>query len=246
MMKNKKSFLRLETIRKENARFEKESPYNFCDRWCERCPQKKRDRCKVYQDDLNRNLQHISNGKDPYDMTVALEDVKENFEKTKELIQKWAKEENVDLTQIDDSNYEEQRRKERQLLEHPLYKLAVRYSKEANAFLKETFYDSQMVEPELIDDYETVSWYHTLLPTKVNRFLCDIYARDDEDDFGLYDAVAQIEISRKSLLQSEKALKNILKENIIHRHKISELLDILQEIARQINTIEAETFFKMK
>lgn len=41
---------RLEEICKKNAELEKESPYNFCDRWCERCVHEKQIRD---EDDLD-------------------------------------------------------------------------------------------------------------------------------------------------------------------------------------------------
>ncbi|MEW6686921.1 MAG: hypothetical protein AB1393_12070 [Candidatus Edwardsbacteria bacterium] len=228
--------LKLQKIRKENAEFEKRAPYNFCDRWCERCPPETTNRCKVYQDEFARELKHIASGKDPYDWDVVLEDVKENFEKTRELIQKWAEEKDIDLSQIDDDQYEKQRKREEQLFSHPLYKLVMKYSQQTNQFIKDTFYEG--VEPELIDDYETIIWYHTLLPAKVHRLLCDLYAKEDEEGIGFYDAVAQIDISKKSIAQSEKTLKKLLIEKIAHRYRISELLDLLCEITNQVKVIE--------
>ena len=76
----------IEKIKKENAKLEKIAPYNFCDRWCERCD--KTQRCKVYQDDFNTKLKHISEGKDHDDWNVVLEDVKASFGKSLDLLKK--------------------------------------------------------------------------------------------------------------------------------------------------------------
>ena len=40
---------------KKNAEREKESPYNFCNCWCQRCPYEKQVRCKLYLDEFERN-----------------------------------------------------------------------------------------------------------------------------------------------------------------------------------------------
>jgi hypothetical protein len=114
----------------------------------------------------------------------------------------------------------------------------LRCSKDVSDFIKEAFCENQEIAPELVNDYETLIWYHTLLPAKAHRLLSDIYVEESEDEFRLYDAVAQIEIIKKSIAQSEEALRNILIEKITDRYKISEILDILQDIAKQVETIE--------
>lgn len=227
----------IKKIKKENAKLEKISPYNFCDHWCGRCDKTKR--CKVYQDDFNTRLKHISNGKDPDDWNVALNDVKASFEKSLEMLKKWAEEKDIDISKIDNEQNKDEENKERQLFQRPFYKLTLRYSKDVSDFIKEAFYKDQKIVPELVNDYETLMWYRTLLPAKAHRLLSDIYAAEEsEDEFRLYDAVAQIEIIKKSITQSEKALRNILIGQIAYRYKMSEILDILQDIAKQVETIE--------
>lgn len=67
MGKNKK----LEEIYKKIAEFEKETPYNYCDRWCERCFHEKQIRCTLYKDELERKLTCIAHGKDENDQEIA-------------------------------------------------------------------------------------------------------------------------------------------------------------------------------
>jgi hypothetical protein len=42
METDKKS--KLEKMREENARYERKTPYNYRDRWCERCADEKKDK----------------------------------------------------------------------------------------------------------------------------------------------------------------------------------------------------------
>src|SRR3989338_3053790 len=103
----------IKKIKKENAKLEKIAPYNFCDRWCERCD--KTQRCKAYQDDFNTRLKHISDGKNPDDCNVALEDVKASFEKSLKMLKKWAEEKDIDISKIDNEQNKNRENKERQL-----------------------------------------------------------------------------------------------------------------------------------
>lgn len=228
----------IEKIKKENARLEKVSPYNFCDRWCERCDKTKI--CKVYQDDFNTRLKHISNGEDPDDLNVALKDVRASFEKSLEMLKKLAEEKGIDVSKIDNEQNRDEENKERQLFQNPFYELTLKYAEEAAGFIKEAFYENQEIAPEIVNDYETLIWYHTLLPAKVRRLLSDVYTEESGDEFRLYDAVAQIEIIKKSIAESQKALRNILIGQIAYRYKISEILDILQDITKQVEIIEGK------
>ena len=58
---------RLRKIEAGNAKLERETPFNFCDRWCERCIPEKQMRCKLYQDELEQKLACIAHGKDEHD-----------------------------------------------------------------------------------------------------------------------------------------------------------------------------------
>ena len=79
--------------------------YNYCDRWCERCPFT--NRCMVFEDTGN-----IS----PEDNEQFWEKIHENFQQTKELLEYIAQEEGIDLDNLPpDPEFEkesEQRRKD--------------------------------------------------------------------------------------------------------------------------------------
>ena len=231
--------MNIEEIKKENAHFEKSTPYNYCDRWCERCPQEKRDNCTLYKEDFDANIQHIIKGEDPNDLKVVFEDVRKNFEKTASLISEWVKEKNIDLSE-DDGSFEFQKKKEMELLNHPLHKLSIEYYKKAHVFLKQNFYGKTSVILETSHDFERLSWHHTLLRVKIYRALCDIYARNDKDDYSLHHAVAQIDISSKCITESQNALSNLQKLQIFSKNTINELLALLNRISISINTIEKE------
>lgn len=72
--------------------------YNYCDRFCERCLLIRQ--CRVYADEKVRVEQHKKKGEDPHDWAIVLEDVKKQFEKTMDLIKKFAAKEGLDLDNL--------------------------------------------------------------------------------------------------------------------------------------------------
>lgn len=228
-MPKPKSTSNLVKIKRENARLEKIAPYDFCNRWCEKCAKKKRAMCKVYHEEFDKKLQHLANGRDPYDVNVMLDDLRKSIEGSIGAIDKWSKGEEVDLSDFGAREYKESTRK------HPLHQLAFEYLDQIRSFLTESYDENGYIEDSLFDSYETVHWYCMPILTKSLIILCDIEAGGHSS---CCNAVAQIDILKKACLQSQKALNNISKQKITYRYQISALLSILQDISSQIKEIE--------
>src|SRR5436309_15735657 len=73
--------------------------YNYCDRWCERCPLT--SRCLVYateqEDDVSPESQDIHNA----DFWRKLNSI---MDETRQIITEWASQTGIDLTQSEDEN----------------------------------------------------------------------------------------------------------------------------------------------
>jgi len=219
----------LAKIKRENARFEQIAPYDFCDRWCEKCPKKKRARCKVYHEEFHKKLQHLANGRDPDDIYVMLEDLEKSIKESKGATDKWPKEEKADLSEFDTVEYNES------ITKHPLRQLALDYLDEVRNFLCESYDENGCVEDSLFDSYETIHWYFMPIMAKS---LIILYSMEAGGFSSYCNAVSQIGILKKACLESQKALNNISRQKITHRYQISVLLRILQDISSQIKKIE--------
>ena len=92
---------RLKKIIEENKKFEQESPYNFCDRWCERCTHEKQMRCRLYLDDLERRATCIAHGKDEDDPEITGKVLEAQYEGLEEKLKETADKLNIDLDNID-------------------------------------------------------------------------------------------------------------------------------------------------
>ena len=243
---------RLEEIYVKNAELEGQTPYNFCDRWCERCVHEKQIRCTLYKDELERKITCIAHGRgeDDPEITEAVMNAqyKEIDEKLNEGMDKFGI--NLDNPDIDDdelgeghlidfNDLPEDIQKHIKFVENdPLPATAEQYRKRAHNFLKETFYKDEKKYAELNYDFQTVSWYHTLLSVKLQRALAGFHEPVCEDEFALYDSIAQFQVCKKAITLSVEALRKIAPHFKTWQVQITELIALLHNIHSRIMAIE--------
>jgi len=229
---------RLKKILKENAEFERKSPYNFCDRWCERCTHEKQMRCSLYQDEFEQKITCIAHGRDSHDPEITEEVMRRQFEGVEEKIEQFMEDNDIDLDDIDSPEFEGTKEQVEPVKNHPLDATAKQYCKRTHEFLRKTFYDKKKVNAGIVYDFETIAWYHTLLPAKLHRALCGFYKPVDEDEFGLCDAVAQFAVCKKAIDQSTGSLRKIKPYYPAHQNLIVELSALLHNIDSRIKMLE--------
>ncbi|MEK7449129.1 MAG: hypothetical protein AAB019_06565 [Planctomycetota bacterium] len=240
---------KLKKILKENARFEKQSPYNFCDRWCERCPAETTNHCRLFHDEYERRVMNIAHGRAEDDLAAFEEQFKEKLARLEAALQPWEKKfDRPELEEIEeeiDRDAEEEFHKQREAKRekvsgHPLYKMTHQYMKKTYGFLKEIYYDeNEKIPPDLKYHYETVSWYHTLMSAKIYRAISSFYEPkiDEKEDFELSDAVAQLIICQKGIKQSQEAWKKIAPSLPDQPKIINDLLAVLHNMNTNIELI---------
>lgn len=229
---------RLKRIIEENIKFEKEAPYNFCDRWCERCFHDKQARCRLYQDELEQKITCIAHGREPYDPEITEQVMRQQFEDVEEKLEQFMEENEIDLNDIDDPDFEKIKKHIEFVKNCPLDATAEQYHKRTQGFLQNLFYNKEGISPELAYNFETVAWYHTLLPVKLHRALCGFHEPVNKDEFALYDAVAQFAICKKAIDESVRALRKLKTHYLNHKNLIVELLALLHNILSRIEAME--------
>ena len=143
--------------------------YNYCDRWCERCPLT--SRCLVYateQEDNEQFENHDVRNEAFWQKLGAI------FQETRELIGEWAKVAGVELnghTGDEDSRHH----RRRQLVDnHPLTRAGKKYANAASDWFREL---DQMIDLEressdgLEDAREVIQWYQYQIAVKTMRAL---------------------------------------------------------------------------
>jgi len=152
--------------------------YNYCDRWCERCPLT--SRCLVYateqEDDNSFPRNDLRNEAFWQKLSVI-------FQETRELIVEWAKEVGVDLNGSKDEDESRQHRKRQLVDNHPLTKAGKKYANAASDWFREL---DQMFEvnenfEQLEDAREVVQWYQYQIAVKTMRALSGRKEELEED-----------------------------------------------------------------
>ena len=170
-----------------------EGIYNYCDRWCERCPLT--SRCLLY-------AQEQADGEDldAYDINseAFVEKLKSIFEQTREMITAMAKERGIDLDSLDLEDDSTTRKRQELSESHPLARAAERYAKKVKLWFDQEYaaieqelqaaekdglplvdFNLQEKVERVGDALEVIRWYQFQIAVKIMRGLM----RDEFDEY---------------------------------------------------------------
>jgi hypothetical protein len=151
--------------------------YNYCDRWCERCPLT--SRCLVYateqEDHDSLESRDISN-------EAFWQKLGSIFLETRELIVAWAREAGMDLAAPAEEEGKRYHRKKQLVDNHPLTKAGKKYANAASDWFRELDHaivvsDMRATENDLDhserqeDAREVIQWYQYQIAVKTMRAL---------------------------------------------------------------------------
>jgi hypothetical protein len=148
--------------------------YNYCDRWCERCPLT--SRCLVYatEQEDNDSLESRDNCNEAFWRKLG-----SIFQETRELIVAWAQEAGIDLNGTSDED-DTRNKKKRQLVDnHPLTKAGKKYANAASDWFRE--FDQMAETRDLEDAREVIQWYQYQIAVKTMRALSGRKEELEED-----------------------------------------------------------------
>jgi hypothetical protein len=162
--------------------------YNYCDRWCERCPLT--SRCLVYaqekeDEDDSPESRDINNEAFWHKLASI-------FQETRELINEWAREAGIDLSKVDEEAIvKQEKRRDRATRRNQLTKAGKQYANAVSEWfsefdrtisasdMEENDSDAQQAE-QLEDARDVIYWYQYQIAVKTMRALS---SRHDEDEF---------------------------------------------------------------
>lgn len=203
---------KLERILKQLKEYERQTPYNYCDRWCRKCDHETQLRCRLYNDELECKLNCIANGRDENDPEITAGVIGEQYKGVFENFEKKLEEFDIDIDDRED-DHDEDIQKIRDHIEfvnnNGLTQTSEKYFDISHRFLKRKFYEKNAVKPELKEYFETINWYHSLLAPKVNRALAGFHKPMADGDISLIDFVGQFRICEKAIDNSINALEFI-------------------------------------
>ena len=166
--------------------------YNYCDRWCERCPFTAR--CLVY---ASENADDVSADPEVHDINSAkfwsrLESI---FQEAHEMILEWAEEAGIDLDEIEaDAGLTDREQQKQDAKQHELSLSARRYAELVQQWFTEEFAVEQRVHDDttgrsknteddidVSDAIEVIRWYQFFVAAKVFRALMGLDDKADDD-----------------------------------------------------------------
>jgi len=164
--------------------FEQENNYipgifNYCDRWCERCPLTAR--CRVYAMEQERAGGEHDAAREAFERNLQ-----NIFAETKEMLRKAAAERGIDIDVLDlEEAGEIIERKRRTIEQQCLIKLAEKYNKQASLFLRAQDLSGETINQTRLEMLQIIGWYHFFIGAKINRAL---YAEADYEEDADFDA----------------------------------------------------------
>jgi hypothetical protein len=203
----------------------KPGPFNYCDYRCDRCDEQAK--CRVFKEEQERLLEHYAKGEDSNDPEVFLQDMHKIFEKTKEMLEKTAAEQGINLGELP---LEEAKQVEPET--YVVYNCAHDYFEQAHLFIKKLEKEGSPASVE--DDVEDLVWYHTLIAAKTGRLVSGF--EDEIDEVQKIDEEGTLKVINKGIGLSKKALEHMLNELPGHLQDVATLLSLLKRIEKQIAT----------
>lgn len=223
----------------------KKIPFNYCDRWCERCGHK--ENCRVYQEDTAIRFDHIAKGEDPDDPEIFFQDIKERFNAVTNLLRKDFKKAKTNSKRMKKSAKEEmimENKIEFKAIRSSLYKQANSFVSETNFFLKKFFAEYESSADDFINFEKTIeelNWYRSLFLVKIHRALIDqIWAESVKDikekEYNLEDANLSGKLSYASLFVCRRCLAKLSRECLGFRKWARDLSISAKNLLEKIET----------
>ncbi|HEY0763418.1 MAG TPA: hypothetical protein VGD61_13695 [Pyrinomonadaceae bacterium] len=149
--------------------------YNYCDRWCERCPLT--SRCLVYateQEDNDLFENHDLRNEAFWKKLDAI------FLETREMIDEWAGNTCIDLTEPKEESENGHKRRRQLVDNHPLTRAGKKYANAATDWFRELD-QSDCENTTLEDAREVIHWYQYQIAVKTIRALSGRREELEED-----------------------------------------------------------------
>jgi hypothetical protein len=205
--------------------------YNYCHRWCERCPFT--DRCLTFENGREYETAHPEAG--------VFEHVHDSFQQAFALLEAWCEREGIDFDKIrSDANSDavtaELRRADAAVNSDPLQKLATAYTRASVEVVKslEKASPFHAWDPAVRDSIDTIAWYSGMVSAKIHRAL---HGRLDREGDGIeWDEVqndwnGSAKVARLAIAESRLAWEALLTAgDVAQDSPLRKVLDLLDRV----------------
>lgn len=174
-------------------------------------------------------MNHYLKGEDPSNPDVFMKDLHDIFANTKNMVIKMAEERGIDVSDATSQEVPEVNPEE-----YVVYRLAHTYFTEAHAFIKEL--ENAGITDSLREDFEDLTWYHTLIAAKTGRLVSGFIDDFLDEELQAIEEEGTIGVIQKGIILSNEALYHMLNELPEQLYAISDLIDLLKRLEKQLKT----------
>ena len=207
--------------------------YNYCDRWCERCPLT--SRCLVYateQEDHDppetRDLRN----------EAFWQKLGSILQETRELMADWAREAGVDLAEFTAADHAPYQRKRQLVDNHPLAQCGKKYANAASDWLREFDQTHDLKHTESLEDArEVVQWYQYQIAVKTIRALSGRREELEEDPDVPKDSDGSIKVA---LIGIERSIAGWRLMQLAVPERAGTIVPLILQLERLRNRLEKE------
>lgn len=174
-------------------------------------------------------MDHYLKGEDPYNPDVFVKDLHDIFANTKNMVVKMAEEQGIDISDATSQDVPEINPEE-----YVIYRLAYTYFTAAHAFIKEL--ENSGITDSIREDFEDLIWYHTLIAAKTGRLVSGFIDDFLDEELQAMEEKGTIGVIQKGITLSSEALHHMLNELPEQLYAISDLIDLLKRLEKQLKT----------
>lgn len=174
-------------------------------------------------------MDHYLKGEDPYNPDVFVKDLHDIFANTKNMVVKMAEEQGIDISDATSQDVPEINPEE-----YVIYRLAYTYFTAAHAFIKEL--ENSGITNSIREDFEDLTWYHTLIAAKTGRLVSGFIDDFLDEELQAMEEKGTIGVIQKGITLSSEALHHMLNELPEQLYAISDLIDLLKRLEKQLKT----------
>ncbi len=220
--------------------------YNYCDRWCERCPHK--DECYLYYKEQARRSQHQLYGEDPDDPDIIMRDILNEFRETQVILNKKLKENKIDIRELRKQGLRFEKPRSFDFENKLAIKISQEYFNKTHKFLENFYkkyynflqeYNIEIGIDDIKDEIEVISWYHNMLPSKVWHIYYEYQNWKDEKDRKYKNMIKEdlpkyYDLIYKCYKKSVKSLKSLSSKRTEMQKEANDLLKILNKFNNEL------------
>jgi len=217
-------------------------PFNFCDRWCERC--KLSGICRVYQKEKESEKIFIKKGIDPKSTKAMLLSISESFEETRKLLEKDMKRLKLKISKEDDKKYEkEEDKKDKFVNNDNLTQVSKKLTFTLVKLVEDLhYYFLEETPKEIKEPLRILNYYMLFFSVKIQRaILSEIEEKKMEYEDTTFDSKNSAFLSYISIVKIIHALKNISNFKNFHHNLYREALKLIS-LFKNLNLVLEERF----